>query len=362
MRSLKKISILLLLYAEVLQAQDLSPKYANEFLNMGVGATALGMGSAVVADISGLDAAYWNPAGLAIQKQSTEVGLMHASYFGGLAAFDHLGISHKIASENVVALNVIRLGVDNIYNTTQLIDNQGNIDYSQLETFNSADYALIGSLSRPTKIPNIFIGANSKLIFRHIGSFAKAFGFGFDFSAQYRPSKYWSAGLTLRDATSTFCAWSYQLSPEMQQTFLETNNELPKNGVEQMLPRLVGGIAAQRPFKEGKFLLGGQLNLELTTDGQRNTILSGNVFSLDPRAGLFLRYDEKLCLRTGVSQLQYYTDFNQLQKLSLQPHVGAGIVLQNWTIDYAFTRLGLGGEGYFTHIFSLKWAFSKSTN
>ena len=59
---------------------------------------------------------------------------MHASYFGGLAAFDHLGISHKIASENVVALNVIRLGVDNIYNTTQLIDNQGNIDYSQLET------------------------------------------------------------------------------------------------------------------------------------------------------------------------------------------------------------------------------------
>jgi hypothetical protein len=44
--------------------------------------------------------------------------------------------------------------------------------------------------------------------------------------------------------------------------------------------------------------------------------------------------------------------------LGLQPHLGAGVVLQNWTIDYAFTRLGLGGEGYFTHLFSLKWAFS----
>jgi hypothetical protein len=338
-------------------AQDFNPKYANEFLNMGVGAAALGMGSAVVADAEGLDAGVWNPAGLLHQKKATEIGLMHASYFGGLAAFDHLGVSRRVAAQTVVALNMIRLGVDNIYNTTQLIDNQGNIDYSQLQTFNSADYALIGSIGKPTRVQNLSVGVSAKVLYRHIGNFAKAYGFGFDAGLQYRPSKYWSAGLTLRDATSTFSAWTYNLSPEMQATLLETNNDLPQNGIEQMLPRIILGLAGKLPLKNEKYELGGQLNAEITTDGQRNTLLSGNVFSLDPRAGLYLNYDQKLILRTGVSQFQYYLDFDEQQKLGVQPHLGAGVVLQNWTIDYAFTRLGLGGEGYFTHLFSLKWAF-----
>jgi hypothetical protein len=358
MFSIKSTLFLALCGLSEVFAQDFNPKYANEFLNMGVGAAALGMGSAVVADIDGLHAGVWNPAGLLHQAQATEIGLMHASYFGGLAAFDHLGVSKKLNDRTVLAVNVIRLGVDNIYNTTQLIDNQGNIDYSQLQTFNSADYALIGSIGKPTRIAHLSMGFSAKVIYRHIGDFAKAYGFGFDAGLQYRPNKHWSAGLSLRDATSTFSAWTYNLSPEMQATLLETNNALPQNGIEQMLPRVVLGIAGKLPLKNEKYEIGGQLNAEITTDGPRNTLLSGAVFSLDPRAGVYLNYDHKLVLRTGVSQFQFYQDFDQQRKIGLQPHLGAGVVLQNWTIDYAFTRLGLGGEGYFTHLFSLKWAFS----
>ena len=358
MFSIKTTFFTALIVLSVAYAQDFNPKYANEFLNMGVGADALGMGSAVVADVQGLTAGVWNPAGLLQQTQQTEVGLMHASYFGGLAAFDHLGASRRVNNQTVVALNLLRLGVDNIYNTTQLIDNQGNIDYSQLQTFNSADYALIGSIAKPTRVANLSLGLSAKVLYRHIGNFAKAYGFGFDAGLQYRPSKYWSAGVSLRDATSTFSAWTYNLSPEMQATFLETNNALPQNGIEQMLPRIVIGIAGKLPLKSEKYEFGGQLNAEITTDGPRNTLVSGNIFSIDPRAGVFLNYDHKLTLRTGVSQFQYYLDFDNTKKLGLQPHLGAGVVLQNWTIDYAFTRLGLGGEGYFTHLFSLKWAFS----
>ena len=357
MFSIKSLSCLLLFVCFKASAQDFNPKYANEFLNLGVGADALGMGSAVVADVKGLNSGVWNPAGLMQQTQTTELGLMHASYFGGLAAFDHVGISRRLQSQTVVALNLLRLGIDNIYNTTQLIDNQGNIDYSQLQTFNSADYALIGSIAKPTKVTNLSIGLNAKIIYRHIGNFAKAYGFGFDLGLQYRPSAYWSAGLTLRDATSTFSAWTYNLSPEMQAAFLQTNNDLPQNGIEQMLPRLVLGIAGRLPLKTDKYKVGGQLNMDLTTDGQRNTIVSGKVFSLDPKAGLYVTYQDKLTLRTGLSQLQYFFDFANNKKWGVQPHLGAGVVLQNWSIDYAFTRLGLGGEGYFTHLFSLKWAF-----
>jgi hypothetical protein len=39
-------------------------KYSNEFLAIGVGADAYGMGNAVVASADGVSAAYWNPAGL----------------------------------------------------------------------------------------------------------------------------------------------------------------------------------------------------------------------------------------------------------------------------------------------------------
>ena len=39
-----------------------APKYSNEFLQIGVGARALGMGNSLVAGVNDVTAAYWNPA------------------------------------------------------------------------------------------------------------------------------------------------------------------------------------------------------------------------------------------------------------------------------------------------------------
>ena len=39
-------------------------KYSNEFLNIGVDASALGMSNAVVASSNDVNSGYWNPAGL----------------------------------------------------------------------------------------------------------------------------------------------------------------------------------------------------------------------------------------------------------------------------------------------------------
>ena len=41
-----------------------SRKYSNEFLNIGVDASALGMSNAVVASTNDVNSGYWNPAGL----------------------------------------------------------------------------------------------------------------------------------------------------------------------------------------------------------------------------------------------------------------------------------------------------------
>jgi hypothetical protein len=62
MFSIRSTFFSILLGLTTAYAQDFNPKYANEFLTMGVGADALGMGSAVVADVQGLAAGVWNPA------------------------------------------------------------------------------------------------------------------------------------------------------------------------------------------------------------------------------------------------------------------------------------------------------------
>ena len=106
-------------------AQD-APKYSNEFLTIGVGAQALGMGQAITANIQDVNAAYWNPAGLLGVKSDLQVGAMHSEFFAGIAKYDHIGLAKTIDSNSVIGISFIRFGVDNIPNTTDLIDNNGN--------------------------------------------------------------------------------------------------------------------------------------------------------------------------------------------------------------------------------------------
>ena len=62
------ICLLLSCYCLFLKAQP--PKYSNEFLSIGVGARALGMGGAQVATVSDATSAFWNPAGLPAIKSN----------------------------------------------------------------------------------------------------------------------------------------------------------------------------------------------------------------------------------------------------------------------------------------------------
>ena len=123
-------------------------KYSNEFLNIGVGARALSMGNANVASVEGVAAGYWNPAGLLQQKNDIEIGLMHAEYFAGVAKYDYMGVSKRIDSNSVAGISILRFGVDNIPNTLDLKDANGNIDYNRISTFNAVDFAALLSYAR----------------------------------------------------------------------------------------------------------------------------------------------------------------------------------------------------------------------
>ena len=131
-----KIFIYLFVLPLLLNAQTFR-NYSNEFLNIGVDAAALGMSKTVVATTNNVNAIYWNPAGL-VGIEDYQGSLMHASYFAGIANYNHAAFAMPIDAKSALGISIIRFGVDDILNTTELIDSQGNIDFNRISLFSSA--------------------------------------------------------------------------------------------------------------------------------------------------------------------------------------------------------------------------------
>ncbi len=212
-------------------------KYSNEFLNIGAGARALSMGNAQVASVNDATAGYWNPAGLVNIKEYPQLDLMHAEYFAGIGKYDYGTLAIPISSgKRTLGISLLRFAVDDIPNTIFLVQPDGTINFDNITTFSSADYAFIFSLAQQLKIKkkhNLNFGINAKIIHRKAGDFATAWGFGFDAGIQYE-HKNWKLGLMARDVTTTFNAWSYSLDEKVREVFYLTQNEIPVRSTELM--------------------------------------------------------------------------------------------------------------------------------
>jgi hypothetical protein len=344
------------------QENTVAPKYSNEFLAIGVGADALGLGNSVVAQTSGVNSSYWNPAGLTAVDDWLEVGLMHSEYFAGIAKYDYFGFAHSIDDKSSIGFTAIRFGVDDIPNTTQLIDNNGNIDYDKITTFTAADYGFLFSYARKLGIEGLSVGGNAKVIYRKVGDFAHSWGFGIDAGAQYHMKNGWKFGAVLRDATSTFNAWVFDLNQETQEVFLNTGNALPQNGLELTLPRLI--IAGYRKFNLGAkgIYLGTELDLDITTDGKRNTVVRSSFASVDPHFGLEIGFKNYVAIRGGITNMQYVTNFDDSKTFNIQPNIGIGLNFKNFYLDYAFTDIGDASVALYSHVVSLRVKLDKPKN
>jgi hypothetical protein len=92
------IAIAAVILPAAVSAQDKTPKYSNEFMNLGVGGRAMAMANAQVAISDDVTSGYWNPAGLLNIRNKYEGALMHASYFAGIANYDYAGFATPIDS------------------------------------------------------------------------------------------------------------------------------------------------------------------------------------------------------------------------------------------------------------------------
>ncbi|HMU09754.1 MAG TPA: PorV/PorQ family protein [Ferruginibacter sp.] len=335
-------------------------KYSNEFLNVGAGARGLAMGSAQVASTKDETAGYWNPAGLTGIKDHPSVGLMHAEYFSGIAKYDYLSAGIPIQdNKRALGISLIRFAVDEIPNTLNLVEPDGSINYSNIKTFTVADWALLLSFAqnlKTTEHSNLSFGINAKVIYRKIGSFATAWGFGLDAGIQYH-GKRSHFGLVARDVTTTFNAWSFKFTDQEKEVLYLTKNEIPVKSTELTAPRLV--IGGGYDFKlSNSISLMAEVNADVTFDGKRNTVLSGNTVSVDPRIGLEANIKDVFFIRAGINNFQKAIKdgdtTNQKKVWIYQPGVGAGFKLKNVMIDYAFTNLANQSNPLYTHIFSIR--------
>ncbi|QOR76318.1 MAG: hypothetical protein IMW88_01765 [Thermoflavifilum sp.] len=358
--SLIRMSFCLLLVYQLGAGQTRT--YVNEFLNLGAGARGLAMGTAQVAVTDNATSGYWNPAGLT-RLDAPQLSLMHAAYFSGIGNYDFASAAFPVSSQQaVLGFTLLRFAVDDIPNTLYLVNPDGSVNYDNVTTFSAADYAMLCSYARNIPLENntdddrvLQLGGNVKIIHRVVGSFASSWGFGLDAGLQYR-MPHWMLGLMLKDITTTFNAWTFHFTDAEKQMLLLTQNDIPVKSTEITMPQLIPAMAWYTQIHQ-KWDMIITTDIVITTDGKRNTLISGKKISLDPRMGLELSYRQMIFVRAGISHLQRTQDdadtTGRHQIWISQPSVGAGFQIKGFQLSYAFTNLANQSQPLYSHIFSL---------
>jgi hypothetical protein len=294
-------------------------RYAGEFLRIGAGARALGMGSAFVGLADDGTASYWNPAGLT-GLAGRELTAMHAEQFGSIVQYDFLSYAMPVGSpgkpRQAIAVSLVRLGVSDIPDTRGLtiIDQNGNgkfdypedllvVDESRFVFDSDNDVALLFSYARDVR-PGLSLGGNFKYIRQWLGDSLRSNGFGIDLGLLYVGRGGFSMGATLRDATTTRILWNTGTG-------------------EFIAPSLRLGAAKTRGFRDRRHLVTAALDVQVGFSDERlssQAHLGGVTFEFHP--GLEYWYDRRLALRAGF-EAQNFT-------------AGAGLRYHKFGLDYAY--------------------------
>lgn len=320
-------------------------------MNIGVDAAALGMSNTAVATTSDVNSGYWNPAGL-IHLEDHQVALMHANYFANIAQYDYAAYASPIDDRSAWGISLIRFGVDDILNTTELIDSQGNIDYNRISLFSTADYGFTFSYARKLPVPGFQYGVNAKVIRRIIGKFASSWGFGFDIGLQFEKND-WQFGVMVRDITTTYNIWNIDEAEykKIANAIPGENQELPES-TEITAPKAQLGIAKKFIIHyDYSILAAANMNMRFT---KTNDLITTDFVSIDPAVGLEFGYTDLVFLRAGMGNFQKVQQLDNTEKVGFQPNIGLGFKYKGIQIDYALTDLGNQSTALYSNIFSVK--------
>ena len=353
---INKISLLLLLLVFASSHGQAVRNYSNEFMNIGVDAAALGMANAVTSSTSDVNSCYWNPAGLT-HLEDQEVSLMHANYFANIAQYDYIAYAKSIDNQSAWGVSLIRFGVDDIMDTSELIDSQGNIDYNRISLFSTADYGFTVSYARKLTLSGFHYGVNAKVIRRVIGKFASSWGFGFDAGLQFEKNN-WQFGLMLRDITKTNNVWNID-----EDAYKKIADAVPGQNQELLESLEITSPIAQLGLSK-KFIVRNDYSILAAANinmrfAKTNNLIATYFMSVDPALGFEFGYTDLVFLRAGLGNFQKTeqiesTLINPKFKTSFQPNIGLGFKYKGVQVDYALTNLGNQSTTLYSNVFSVK--------
>ncbi|HEX3072908.1 MAG TPA: PorV/PorQ family protein [Ignavibacteriales bacterium] len=314
---MKKILFIVLpiLAINTVQAQTVISKYAGEFLNIGVGGRALGMGGAFAAVSDDITAAYWNPAGLA-NINYPQFSLMHAEQLGNLVNYNYGAAAMPFGSDMSFGISLIRVAVDDIPDTRnawidrttgEVIydpnDPNGVIDPTKVTYFNNADYALYLTAAKRHS-DKLSYGASVKLIMRSLAEY-DAYGIGFDIGAIYSPIDKLFIGANIQDITTTLVAWD--------------------TGRNELISPTVKVGAAYMVKALGLDILPA-IDIDTRFENRRSSAeFNWGPISYDLHFGFEASYKNVVAVRAGYNEIKQYT-------------LGAGLKLPKLNIDYSFAQ------------------------
>jgi hypothetical protein len=252
---------------------------------------------------------------------------MHDERFGNLVNYDYGSIGIPFGSNASLGLSIIRMGIDDIPNTTNaLIDINGNgildpgerLDPDKITFFNSTDYAFYLTYAK-RQSEQFSYGANLKIIRRDLAD-ESAWGLGFDIGVSYNPFNRFYLGANLQDITTTYLSWS-------------TGKK------EVITPTAKLGTAYQ--FELWKGILTPVVDFDIRFEN-RKAAANANLgpVSFDMHAGLEYNFKNLFSIRGG---------YNDIGNLTL----GAGVQLPKINIDYSFAKFDGDEDLGNTHRISL---------
>jgi long-subunit fatty acid transport protein len=277
------VAALALFVGTATAASDAGRTAAN-FLQIGVGAQAAGMGGAYSAISQGVGSTYWNPAGLA-GMSGTEISLTHFSWYQDVK-LNNGAIAVPISDRFTIGLSATHLD----YGVIDGYDDHG------LSTGQISSYDLAGALSLGWAINDrLSIGATGKYINQKLADLNVS-GFAADL------------GLAWRFPHIAFAAVLANVGPFLK--YEQISEHLPTTG------RL---SIAVTPFGNS-FLTAFEVE-------------KAQVGDVTLKQGIEYNYNEQYFLRAGYN---YYPN-RETMNFGSGPTFGAGLKFNRAGIDYAYT-------------------------